>query len=161
MSNPIILTFDYASFIATFPMFSNAVKFPQATLQMYWDMGTSYISDVNYGWLQCQNRQLALNLLTAHLAQLYILINCDHQVPNLMQTATIDKITVGLTPPPIPNQWQWWLNQTGYGQQLLALLQANSVGGFYIGGSPVLDGFRGAYGQFGIGGFPNGSYPYY
>lgn len=144
----VILTFDVAAFRTMFPVFASETTYPDATLQMYWDMATSYMSDVgNYGWLQGVKRQLGLNLLTAHLTALSVIIESG-QVPNLMQNATIDKITVGLTPPPIPNQWQWWLNQTGYGQQLLALLQANIVGGLYIGGRPELSAFRKVGGFF-------------
>lgn len=65
-----------------------------------------------------------------------------------MNSATIDKVTIGVTPPPFPNQWQWWLSTTVYGANLLALLQANSVGGFYIGGWPQTSSFRNAGGVF-------------
>ena len=145
---PIIFVYDDAVFRAAFPVFANTTTYPEATLQMYWNWATSYVSDVNYGWLQNASRDLALNLMTAHLVQVAGIIQAG-QVPNLVQNSTIDKITVGLTPPPIPNQWQWWLNQTGYGQQLLALLQANSAGGFYPGGSAPRLGFRNAFGGFG------------
>lgn len=156
MTTPIILTFDVTTFRVMFPVFASSTTYPDAVLQMYWDMATSYVSNVNYGWLQNANRQLALNLMTAHLAALGLIIQSG-QVPNLMQSSTIDKISIAVTPPPIPNQWQWWLNQTGYGQQLLALLQAQSAGGFYVGGSAPRIGFRntvgGFGGGFGIGGF--------
>jgi hypothetical protein len=85
--------------------------------------------------------------MTAHLAAISVLIAAG-QIPGLVQNATIDKITVGLTPPPIPNQFQWWLNITPYGQQLLAMLQVNSVGGFYIGGLPERSAIRKVYGIF-------------
>jgi hypothetical protein len=143
----IILTFDYASFIVSYPAFSNSSVFPQATLQGYWDSGTAYISNVDYGWLNGAARQQALNLMTAHIAALFVLIAAG-QVPGLMQTATIDKITVGLTPPPLKNQFQWWLSLTPYGQMLLALLQVNSVGGFFVGSLPERTAFRSVGGIF-------------
>lgn len=137
-----ILVFDVALFREQFPAFANATTFPTPQLQMYWDMATCYISDnADYGWLQGTCRQLALNFMTAHLTALSVII-AGGQVPGLMQNATIDKVSVSLTPPPIPNQWQWWLNLTPYGQQLLALLEARSVGGDYIGGLPELSSFR-------------------
>ena len=139
--NPVILTFDYALFISQCPQYSNGTTYPQALLQTYWDIAINYVSNVgNYGALQGAARQYGLNLMVAHLAYLAGLIAIG-QVPGLMQNATIDKVTVGLTPPPLKNQFQWWLSLTPYGQQLLALLQINSVGGFYIGGSPVLANF--------------------
>lgn len=139
--NPTILTFDYEQFIALFPAYSNSTQYPEPTLQAYWNSAINYISDIgNYGAMQGDTRQYALNLMTAHLTYIAGLI-ANGTVPYLMQNSTIDKITIGLTLPPLKNQWQWWLMVSPYGQQLLALLQVNSVGGFYIGGSPVLNNF--------------------
>jgi hypothetical protein len=73
--------------------------------------------------------------MTAHLTQLSVQIAAG-QTSYLIQGSTIDKITVNLTPPPLPNQFRWWLETTVYGQQLMALLQVRSSGGFYYGGLP-------------------------
>lgn len=148
-SNTNILTFDYAQFIALIPAYSDPTAYPEATLQAYWDSAINYINDTA-GWtpLCPTQRQYALNLMTAHL--IYIAnLAASGTVPYLMQNATIDKVTVGLTPPPLKNQWQWWMMLSPYGQQCFALLQSMSVGGFYIGGSPALAGF--ANGQYGYG----------
>lgn len=144
---PAIITFDVAIFREQFPAFANETTFPDAMLQMYWDMATCYISDYNCGWLYGDCRRLAIDLMTAHLTALSVLIAAG-QTPGLVQSATIDKVSVSLTPPPIPNQWQWWLALTPYGQQLLALLQVKSVGGFYIGGLPEGGAFRKVGGIF-------------
>jgi hypothetical protein len=50
--------------------------------------------------------------------------------------------------PPAANAWQYWLNTSPYGMQLLALLQAKGVGGLYVGGLPERDAFRKVYGVF-------------
>ena len=42
----------------------------------------------------------------------------------------------------LKNQWQYWLNSTEYGKQLLAILQAQSVGGLYAPGGAGRAGFR-------------------
>lgn len=137
----VILTFNYSLFIVQCPQYSNPTIYPESLLQSYWDIAINYISDVaNFGSLQGSARQYALNLMVAHLAYLSGLISAG-QVPGLMQNATIDKVTVTLTPPPLQNQFEWWLSLTPYGQQLLALLQVSSVGGFYVGGSPTLQNF--------------------
>lgn len=142
-----LLTFDYALFQQQFPTYANSITYPESLLQNYWDIAINYMTNVgNYGSLQGSMRQYALNLFVAHLLYLSFIIgtgnpNTGSQVPGLVQNATIDKVTVGLTPPPVPNQFQWWLNQTPWGQQLLALLQMNSVGGFYIGGRGVIASF--------------------
>ena len=71
-------------------------------------------------------------------------------MPYVLGASAIDKVQITAIPVPLKNQWGWWLSISGYGQQLWALLQVNSVGGFYIGGSPILTSFRG-YGFSGFG----------
>jgi len=131
----VLLTFDYANFVAnpTFAAYTNATLYPEATLQLYWDNAINYVSNVTTaGQLTEEGRRLAINLMVAHLVYISGLA-ASGQVPSLMQNATIDKVQIALTPPPLKNQWQWWLSVSPYGQQLFALLQANSVGGRYIG----------------------------
>lgn len=156
----IVIDFDIAYFRKAFPAFANPAAFSDEMLQMYWDWATYYVSDVNYGWLSNLNsptnpavpgrspgyaRSRAIQLMMAHLLQLQVL-NAAGQQGGIVTQATVDKVSVGLEPPPIPNQWQWWLNGTPYGQQLLALLQVKSAGGFYNGGVPVLGAFTPTYG---------------
>ena len=130
-----VILFDYAKFILVAPAYADLQHYPEATIQAFWNSAVNYISNrQNCGVIQGDKRVYAINLMTAHLLYISGLIAAG-TVPYLMQTATIDKVTVGLTPPPLRNQFQWWLSVSPYGQELLALLQINSVGGFYIGGS--------------------------
>ncbi len=85
--------------------------------------------------------------MTAHLAKIGDMI-ASGEAPSIVNASTIDKISVTLTPPPAKNQFQWWLNTTPYGAQLLTLLSMAAVGGIYTGGSPERSAFRGAYGRF-------------
>lgn len=142
-----VIEFDIAAFRAAYPQFANTATFTDATLQGYWDAAICYISDENYGYISGAKRERCLWLMTAHLAALSIII-ASGQTPGMVNQATIDKITVTLQPPPIKTQFQWWLGLTPYGQQLLALLQANSVGGMYIGGAPEISAFRKVNGCF-------------
>ena len=147
--NPPIITFNYSSFVAQIPAYSDSGLYPESTLQQYWNGAINYISDVgNFGAIQGSARVFALNLMTAHLVFVAGLAQ-NQQVPGLMQNATVDKVSVGLTPPPLPNQWQWFLNQSPYGQQLLAQLQVSSVGGFFIAGP--YGGIRGYNPSYGYG----------
>jgi hypothetical protein len=139
--------FDIVKFRIDYPAFSDIVLFPDDMLQGFYDSATCYISDCNYGYLRNGCRYKAITLMTAHLAQLSVII-ANKQVPGIVQSAAISAINVSLTPPPIPNQFQWWLNTTAYGQMLLALLQIKSVGGIYIGGSPERSAFRSFRGRF-------------
>lgn len=142
-----VITFNVTAFRAMFPAFANAITYPDLRLQSYWDMGTCYISDLDYGWLQGACRTSALNLMCAHLVALSDII-ASGETPGLVNSAGTDKVSVSLTPPPVKNQWQWWLNLTPYGAQLLALLTMQSAGGFYIGGLPEKSAFRKVGGIF-------------
>lgn len=141
MINPPIITFNYATFQEQIPLYADPTKYPEDEVQIYWNTATFYVTNIgNCGTVQGDKRQYAINLMAAHLIYLAGLA-ASGQVPGLMQDATIDKVHVALTPPPLSNQWQWWMSLSPYGQQLFALLQVNSVGGYYIGGAPVLSGF--------------------
>lgn len=140
-------TFDVAQFRDQFPQFANETTFPDEMLQQYWNAATCYVTPDDFCYLSGDCLQLALNLMTAHLAALSILIAAG-KTPRLVQSATIDKVSVDFTPPPLKNQWQWWLSTTPYGMQLFALLQAKAVGGYYIGGLPESAAFRKVAGIF-------------
>ena len=138
---PSPLVFNISDFRASFPQFGNPNSFSDVVLNRYWDWATYYVSNINCGYLRDNARQLALNLMTAHIAQIQV-IGAAGEVPGIVTEAAVDKVDVKLEPPPLPNQWQWWLNTTIYGQQLLALLQVKSAGGNFYGGQPVLSAFR-------------------
>jgi len=153
MTTPPVLTFNYAAFIAQFPNFANETAFPVATLQLTWDVATCFVSPVQYGWLLPPARLQVLNLYTAHLTQLALQMNNANGMPGdsqpgLIQNSTIGRVSVGLTPPPLPDQFQWYLNQTGYGQLILALLKVYAVGGWMVGGQPERSAIRQVYGIF-------------
>lgn len=142
MAFPQVLVFDVVFFRQAYPEFGNETVFPTSRLQFYWDQGTHYISKWNRGSLHDASRQMALNLITAHIAKIQV-FNSQGEVPGIITQSQVDKVQVQLEPPPLPNQWQWWLGTTVYGQSLLAMLQARSVGGFYTpAGQPVLSAFR-------------------
>lgn len=130
-----VIQYNDATFRALFPAFSNAGTYPTPLIQLMWDNATAYISDVNggcyVGGFSLAQQTLALNQMTAHLLYLNTQIVAGN-MGGIVTGATIDKVSVTLEPPPEVNQWQWWLNQSPYGQQVLALLQAVSVGGFFV-----------------------------
>ena len=137
---PTTLVFNISYFRQAYPEFGNPVEFPNAQLDMFWDWATLYVSNKNWGWLRNRARQHCLNLMTAHLAQIYVIQKVG-EVPGIVTDAKVGNVEAKLEPPPLPNQFQWWLGTTTYGQQLLALLQAKSVGGMHYGGVPVLTAF--------------------
>lgn len=144
------IQYDDAAFRAMFRAFPLTAQHSPAVIQAYWDTATAYVSDRKggcyTGGMTVPQRTLALNLMTAHLVYLFGVI-MGGNTPGVTTAATIDKVSVTMQPPPAPNQWQYWLNQSPYGQQLLALLQVTSVGGFYVSSAvPGRAGF-----QFGNG----------
>lgn len=151
-----LIVFDPAVFRTAYPLFANVACYPDDTLTGWFDAATNYISDVDYGCLNLSGKAqvLALNLMTAHIGFIFKTI-ADGDTPALMQSATIDKVTVTVTPPPVKSQFNWWLSLSPYGQQLLALLQTVGVGGFYAGGLPERSAFRRVGGGFG-GAWPRG-----
>jgi hypothetical protein len=128
------INYNDAAFRALFPAYANTVLYPAVMVQTYWNTAGAYVSNRTggcyTGGMTLAQQTLALNQMTAHLLYLSGLI-ASGNTPGVLTGATIDKISVTLEPPPASNEWQYWLNQTPYGQQLLALLQVASVGGFY------------------------------
>ena len=144
------ITLDPAAFRALFPQFADATKWPDAALSIQYGAATGYVSADTYGDMPVAARTNALYLMTAHLLALGVIIaqnNYSGQV-GVVQGAVVDHVQITLTPPPVKSQWQWWLNTTPYGAQLLGLLEAQAAGGFYVGGLPERAAFRKVGGVF-------------
>ena len=144
------ITLDPAAFRALFPQFADPVKWPDAALSIQFGAATGYVSADTYGDMPVAARTNALYLMTAHLLALGVIIaqnNYSGQV-GVVQGAVVDHVQITLTPPPVKSQWQWWLNTTPYGAQLLGLLDAQAAGGFYVGGLPERAAFRKVAGIF-------------
>lgn len=147
MDSPALITLDLVLFREAFPAFRDAGVFPDALIERHFDAACSHVSPKDGGPLRGRGRQRALNLMTAHLLHLEQLI-LSGSAGGVVQGATIDKVSVTLVPPPVKSQFVWWLNQSPYGQELLALLKSKAAGGVYIGGSPERAAFRKAGGGF-------------
>lgn len=144
------ITLDPAAFRALFPQFADPAKYPNAALSIQYGAATGYVSADTYGDMPAPVRTNALYLMTAHLLALGIIIaqnNYSGQV-GVVTGAVVDRVQITLAPPPLKSQWQWWLNATPYGAQLLGLLEAQSVGGFHVGGLPERAAFRKVAGVF-------------
>lgn len=134
-------------FRTAYPQFAAALQFSDEYLTMFWNLATRYISNEDYGILCGQERYTALTLMTAHLAALSVkAANGENVGP--VQSAAVGDVNVAYVVPPVKNMWQFFLLSTPYGIQLLALLEDQSVGGFYIGGLPEGSAFRKVYGVY-------------
>lgn len=142
-------TYNDENFRLQFPQFADETDFSTPQLEGWWVMGSSYINAVNgfpWNWNQAQ-LQLALDLMCAHLAQSYTLINSG--IPTVLVQGTAEgSVNVSLTPPPVKSSFGWWLSTTSYGQQLRALLKVVANVGLYVGGNWERAGFRKAGGFF-------------
>ena len=82
-----------------------------------------------------ERKQYAVFLLTAHFLTLQNNINDSETSGGLQTGASIDKVSVTVAPPPFSDGFEYFMNQTVYGQQLLAFLNNLSAVPNLIGGS--------------------------
>lgn len=143
---------DIDKFRLQFPEFADPAKYPDATLQAFWDMATVTMGAEDGPLLCGPSLQLGLELMTAHMLKLLAIWQANgggsSSGGGIQTGATIDKISVTFAAPPFKNGWDFYLSQSPYGSQLLFFLRAKSAGGFYVGGLPERRGFRKIGGVF-------------
>jgi len=146
-----MIVFDPAVFRVLYPQFASTEAFPDLVLEANFERATSYISTDEYGSMSTAARSQALYLMTAHLLDLNAKAAASGYTgtPSVMQSSSVGDVSVSVAPPPIKSQWRWLLNTTGYGMQLLALLEAQAAGGMMVGGAPERYAFRRVGGGFG------------
>lgn len=137
---------DIASFRINFPAYASETDYPDARLNSQYAIGKCYVAD-NDCTLPEECREYALQLMLAKL--LYIQDSIASGRPTqIITSATESNVSVSLAEPPNSDTWSHWLSSTAYGLQLLAMLNAASAGGFYVGGSEERRGFRKINGGF-------------
>ena len=151
------IVFDPALFRLRFPLYSDPTDYPDILLQDFWDQATCYVSDEDFGCISGVCRQQLINLMAAHLIYIWNLVNDRDgegsgdggtDDANLVTSATIHDVSIGIAPPPFSNEFDWWINQSPYGKQFDAMLSIRSIGGQYIGGSLEHQAFRKVGGFF-------------
>ncbi len=137
MTNKIVITVD--EFREVFPEFADETKYPDAVIQSFIIQAECYISpDNNPAWmLNGESRRLAIMLLVAHLLILNNkALSGSGAAGGTVASKSAGSVSVSFVAPTNKNELDFWLNQTGYGQRLLALLQVKvPASGLYIGGS--------------------------
>lgn len=115
-------------FIAQFPEFETAEN-----IELFMNRAGNYFAPCME---VCGNKyQYIVFLLTAHFLTLQDNIQSGETSGGLETGASIDKVSVTVAPPPFSDGFEYFLNQTTYGQQLLALLNLLIATPQYIGGS--------------------------
>lgn len=142
-----MIELDIALFRAQFKAYSDETLYPDVLISSTWDLATCYVSDSSCGPLSEPCRRNAINMMVAHLFFLNDLI-ASGSAGSVVTGATIGSVSVSIKPPETKDGFDYWLNESPYGQQLLALLSAVSVGGFYLGGSNERGSFRKSQGRF-------------
>lgn len=142
----VVLT--YPEFRTRFTAFANATTYPDATLQVQFDLAQDYISPT-VGWVLTSNqRETALYLMVAHLMFLRDKAALGQPAQGV-QSASEGAVSVSFITPQKMNAWQTWLYSSPYGQQLWALLTMKTVGGFNSASNYNRLGFRSPRGTFG------------
>lgn len=141
-------TFDVAAFRLQFPAFADETIYPDAALSGYFTMGTCYINPNDTCSFYGDCLQLALNLMTAHLAALYTPVGGVVPGVGIITSSTVDRVSVTQQVPTTKSAWQMFLARTPWGLQLWALLSAKSAGGWMVGGSLERNSIRQAGGIF-------------
>lgn len=143
------IPFDVTAFRTLFsPAFNNTTTYPDDRLSALWDMAGAYINNCvgasRWMGISVKQQVYMLQLMTAHLTAIFDQITAAGAAGNtgLEISATIDKISVTMQAFIAPNQWQFWLQTTPYGQMLLSLLQIAAAGGRYFNPAPVFTAFR-------------------
>lgn len=129
------VTLDISEFREQYPTFSDKTKYPDATIQRAFDMSSIYIDNNTNCMLDEKQLKTILYLMTAHLLQIETNALSGNTV-GVVTSASIDKISVTIADPNSKSEFSYFLNQTIYGQRLLALFKVLTMGGFYIGGKP-------------------------
>lgn len=144
------ITLNPAAFRALFPQFANSTTFPDVALEIQFGAATGYVSADTYGDMSEPVRTQALYLMMAHLLALGVIIASGNYTgtPGIVTQSSVGDVSVSLQPPPERGQWRYWLNMTPYGAQLVALLEMQSAGGFFVGGLPERAAFRKVAGIF-------------
>jgi len=140
---------NYALFRQLFPAFANETDYPDSVIDWYWCLSWTYLDGEVSCLFDLQAQFMMLNYVTAHLMAYNDLIaaGTDSKSPfggnTIAISSTIGDVSATVMPPPVQdNYYFWFFSQTPYGSQYIAMLKANTAGGFYLGGSAVMTGLN-------------------
>lgn len=146
-----IIIIDIPLFRAQIPFFSDPLIYTDAAIEIYWDIATMYVSNNNCGVLKDKARAYVINLITAHLFNLAEKQSVEDgetgsSLP--ITSASEGTVSVSLETPNSKNGFHFWLNQSPYGIEALALIRLKGSIGLYVGGYPVSAHYRRGNGRF-------------
>lgn len=141
------IVFSTTIFRLQIPQYQSETDYPDDTLELFSDQAECFLDQNNFGILSDSCQLQALNYVVAHLITFSdgILSNDTNHV---VTSALISDTNVTIASPPFLDQWEYFLDTTGYGKLFIALMGAYSNSIPYIGGSNELQAFRKVSGQF-------------
>ncbi len=140
------ITLNIPDFRLQFPAYSDETTYPDTIITATFNTSELYITNATNNCLDEAKLTRSLYLMTAHLLFLQDSIN-NGDATGIVTNATVDKVSVTLLAPQNKGEFNFWLNQSPYGQQLLALLRLCVAGGLYVGGAPETRVLRKVGGQ--------------
>ena len=141
-----MIDLDVAAFRVNFPLYADETTYPDILLNAQYEIGKCYIADNNCTMTEAC-REYALQAMLSHLLYIRDQVNSGNNV-GVITSASEGEVSVSLATPVVDEEWHYWFNSSPYGRELIALLGVQSVGGFYVGGSPERRAFRKAGGMF-------------
>lgn len=136
-----MIALDLATFRALYPEFADVAAFPDQLITIRFETASGFVSLAT-----CSAS--GPYLMTAHLMALSAQ-RAAGDTAGIVLMSKVGDVSVQLAQPPWgTDAWRYWLNLTPYGQELLALLEVNAVGGTYVGGLPERSAFRKVGGIF-------------
>lgn len=94
----------------------------------------------------CQCGEFMMYALVAHMLERACAADKGNGGSGVVQSATIDKVSVSFATAQPRSAWEAWLVSTPYGQQALAMIFACTAGGYFVGGNPERDAYTSVYG---------------
>lgn len=126
-----------AEFRTFFPAFQDTTKYPDSLVQVMLDTAVVYIPNHSNKYVKDNVIKQLCYLMAAHLLTINgaLAAGTGDAAGGIVSSAHIDSVSVTKAVPQSKNAFQYWLNQSAYGQQLLALLKLQSAVGIYFGGT--------------------------
>ena len=133
-----LAAFPLDTFLARFPEFSNEDLYPLSKVQNCGDRAMMHITPSALDMpMHGRYREYALFLMAAHILTLDSQDDADQPGSSMAGTpfkATVGSVSVENTKPHsvTTDDWNYWLNQTKYGRELLAYLDTQTAPGIFI-----------------------------
>lgn len=147
--------FPYDEFIDAFPEFEDVTKFSIKLLNGAYKQAVFFVPNQCCDYLDGMDRYYARFLLTAHMIILNKQIELELKDPagvsgassigisnGMVTSSSVGGVSVSMTLPQSQNSWEYWLNQTKYGQKYLAFMASKTPVGVYFGGDDLRECFR-------------------